>query len=112
MPFWQILGMYEPVFPLTRTSMGSSSYLSTLHVYSYSFVENKRKNCDKKEWKDNFVNSILQSLKRQKVLRIMYGTKKSCLWDKKVLRMGQKSLTYGTKFLTFNLNGIKVPKYK
>jgi hypothetical protein len=41
----------------------------------------------------------------------MYGTKKSCLWDKKVLRMGQnsyiwdkkvlrmgqKSLTYGTK---------------
>jgi hypothetical protein len=42
--------------------MGSSSYLSTLHVYSYSFVENKRKN----------------------------------LWDKKVLHMGQKSLTYGT----------------
>jgi hypothetical protein len=42
--------------------MGSSSYLSIL--YSYSFVENERKNCDKKEWKDNFFNSILQSLKR------------------------------------------------
>jgi hypothetical protein len=35
-------------------------------IYSYSFVESVRKNCDKKEWKEfrNFNNSSLQSLKR------------------------------------------------